>query len=188
MVLAWYATKPRPHSNDVCRCHVTTEIEMTDIRKKAEEKERQKTREVKNSFVDPIRLGPTLYVQKSLRSSNHVLCAATGSHAEILGFVLEYRALVTKRCRQSSGTCILPAVGKKKKKINSRAIRLESTPRLRIIRNGVWLLKLAQADHNEGVLGGRLIQRVRHPRVPAGFDVRGVVVVLGVFDPAGSEG
>lgn len=53
--------------------------------------------------------------------------------------------------------------------------------------NRTWLFKLPHSNGNEGVLGRRLIQRVRHPRVPAGLDVRSVKVVLGVVDPAGSK-
>lgn len=72
-------------------------------------------------------------------------------------------------------------------KVNLRVIWPESTVSLRIMPNRTWLLKLPHSNGNEGVLGRRLIQRVRHPRVPAGLDVRGVEVVLGVINPAGSK-
>lgn len=41
---------------------------------------------------------------------------------------------------------------------------------------------------NQGVLGGRLVDGVADPGVPAGLDLAGVVVVLGEVDPAGAEG
>lgn len=40
----------------------------------------------------------------------------------------------------------------------------------------------------ERILGRRLVDEVAHPGVPSGLDVGGVVVVLGVLDPAGAEG
>lgn len=44
------------------------------------------------------------------------------------------------------------------------------------------------ARQNQGVLGGRLVDSVANPGVPAGLDMTGVVVVLGVVDPAGAKG
>lgn len=44
------------------------------------------------------------------------------------------------------------------------------------------------ARQNQGVLGGRLVDGIADPGVPAGLDRAGVVVVLGEVDPAGAEG
>lgn len=71
---------------------------------------------------------------------------------------------------------------------NSRVVRLESAPR----HGKVWLgqrrLKVPCTRRNQGVLGGRLVDGVADPGVPAGLDLAGVVVVLGEVDPAGAEG
>lgn len=50
------------------------------------------------------------------------------------------------------------------------------------------LLEEAGAGDHEGVVGGRLVDQVADPGVPAGVDLGGVVVVLGVLDPAGAQG
>lgn len=71
---------------------------------------------------------------------------------------------------------------------NSRAIRLERAPRLRVVGDGAGLLKGAVAKLHEGVPCGRRVDRVADPGVPARVDLGGVVVVLGVLDPAGAQG
>lgn len=38
------------------------------------------------------------------------------------------------------------------------------------------------------VLNGRLVDGIADPGVPSGLDLGGIVVVLGVFDPARAEG
>jgi hypothetical protein len=70
---------------------------------------------------------------------------------------------------------------------NSRVVRLESAPRHGIVGLGQRWLKVSCARQNQGVLGGRLVDGVADPGVPAGLDLSGVVVVLGVVDPAGTE-
>lgn len=72
--------------------------------------------------------------------------------------------------------------------LDSRVVRLESTPRHGIVWLGQRRLKVSCARRNQGVLGGRLVDGVADPGVPAGLDLAGVVVVLGVVDPAGAEG
>lgn len=71
---------------------------------------------------------------------------------------------------------------------NSRVVRLESAPCHGIVGLGKRRLKVSGARRNQGVLGRGLVDGVADPGVPAGLDLAGVVVVLGVIDPAGSEG
>lgn len=71
---------------------------------------------------------------------------------------------------------------------DSRVVRLESAPRHGIVWLGQGGLKEPGAGGDEGVLGGRLVDGVADPGVPAGLDLGGVVVVLCVVDPAGAEG
>lgn len=72
--------------------------------------------------------------------------------------------------------------------LDSRVVRLESAPRHGVVGLGQRRLKVSGARRNQGVLGRRLVDDVADPGVPAGVDLAGVVVVLGVVDPAGSEG
>lgn len=71
---------------------------------------------------------------------------------------------------------------------NSRVVRLESASCHGKVGLGQRRLKVSRARRNQGVLGRGLVDGVADPGVPAGLDVGGVVVVLGVVDPAGSEG
>lgn len=71
---------------------------------------------------------------------------------------------------------------------NSRVVRLESAPCHGEVGLGQRRLKVSGASRNQGVLGRGLVDGVADPGVPAGLDVGGVVVVLGVVDPAGSQG
>lgn len=71
---------------------------------------------------------------------------------------------------------------------NSRAIGLEGTPAHGEVGLGQAGLEGVVAALEEGVLGRGFVDAVADPGVPAGLDVGGVVVVLGVLDPAGSEG
>jgi len=71
---------------------------------------------------------------------------------------------------------------------NSRAVRLERAPRLRVVGDGAGLLEGAVAKLHECVLRRRRVDRVADPGVPARVDLGGVVVVLGVLDPAGAQG
>ena len=49
-------------------------------------------------------------------------------------------------------------------------------------------LKLPRPREHQRVLGRGLVDEVADPRVPAGLDLGGVEVVLGVLDPAGAQG
>lgn len=71
---------------------------------------------------------------------------------------------------------------------NSRVVGLESAPCHGIVGLGQGRLKVSRARQNQGVLGRGLVDGVADPGVPAGLDLAGIVVVLGVVDPAGSEG
>jgi hypothetical protein len=71
---------------------------------------------------------------------------------------------------------------------NSRAVGLEGTPRLRVVRHRRRRLELPRARLHQRVQRGRLVDGVADPCVPSGLDVRGVVVVLGVLDPARAQG
>ncbi len=72
--------------------------------------------------------------------------------------------------------------------MHSRVIRLESTTALRKVGSRHLGLKLAGAGRQERVLAGHRVDGVAHPGVPARLNLGGVVVVLGVLDPAGAEG
>lgn len=71
---------------------------------------------------------------------------------------------------------------------NSRVVCLEGAPPHGKVGLGQGGLEEAGAGADEGVLGGRLVDGVADPGVPAGLDLAGVVVVLCVVDPAGAEG
>lgn len=69
-----------------------------------------------------------------------------------------------------------------------RVIWLVSSPRSGKVWLGKGGLKVSCARGDQAVLGRGLVDGVADPGVPAGLDVGGIVVVLGVVDPAGSEG
>lgn len=71
---------------------------------------------------------------------------------------------------------------------NARVVGLESAPCLRVV--GLWQgrLELAGAGREEVIVAGHGVDGVAHPRMPAGLDVGGVVVVLGVLDPTRAQG
>lgn len=69
-----------------------------------------------------------------------------------------------------------------------RAVCLERAPRLSVVWDGIGLFKLPQAYSYQCVLGRRLVQGIRNPGVPARFDLCGVIVMLGIFDPSRAKG
>lgn len=69
-----------------------------------------------------------------------------------------------------------------------RAVCLESASGLGIVGLRQCRLKGTGASGNEMVLNGRLVDGIADPGVPSGLDLGGIVVVLGVFDPARAEG
>lgn len=70
---------------------------------------------------------------------------------------------------------------------NVRVVCLEGAASLGVVGDGLGGLEVASAGLDQRVLGRRGIEGVADPGVPAGLDVGGVVVVLGVLDPAGSQ-
>lgn len=68
-----------------------------------------------------------------------------------------------------------------------RVVCLESASGLGIVGLRQSRLKGTGASGNKMVLDGGLVNGIANPGVPSGLDLGGVVVVLGVLDPAGAE-
>lgn len=98
-----------------------------------------------------------------------------GSQALILGLVLY--SLVSNPSF-AGATC----------SVHLRVVGLEGASRLGEVGTGLGGLKGAGARGHEMVLNRGSVDRVADPGVPSGLDLAGVVVVLGVFDPAGAQG
>lgn len=71
---------------------------------------------------------------------------------------------------------------------NARVVGLEGSSALGIVGDGLGGLKVAGTRGQQSILGRGLIDDIADPRVPSGLNLGGVVVVLGVLDPARSEG
>lgn len=81
-----------------------------------------------------------------------------------------------------------PILGDLSRSFNSRVVRLEGATRHGKVGYGGRGLEGAGARLQEGVLHGGLVDEIADPGVPAGLDLAGVIVVLGVLDPASAQG
>lgn len=72
--------------------------------------------------------------------------------------------------------------------VDSRAIRLERAGPHGEVGLGDLGLKGTSARLEHGVLSGGLVDEVADPGVPSRLDLAGVVVVLGVLNPARAQG
>lgn len=98
-----------------------------------------------------------------------------GSQALILALVLHLQVSNSPRSAAAGA-------------VNLRVVGLEGTSRLGEVRAGLGRLEDAGAGGHEVVLDRGLVDRVADPGVPSGLDLTGIVVVLGVLDPAGTKG
>lgn len=72
--------------------------------------------------------------------------------------------------------------------MDSRVVGLEGASCHGKVGTGLGGLKGTGARGHEVILHRGLVDRVADPGVPSGLDLAGVVVVLGVLDPAGAQG
>lgn len=134
--------------------------------------------------------------------THHLLSAATGCQVAYLALVLSNRQLTTVLFpteRTESLPVGLGTVSRKHrwpggrrkgaKRTDVRVVSLERAPGHGVV--GLWngSFKLPSATCSlDGRISGRSVDEVTDPGVPAGLELRRIVVVLRVADPAGAKG